>query len=179
MPLRPLRPVLFAWLFNRVPWFYNYSASGRFPRPSDVPGRTHQSLRPNTGCLFGVLIFVTLSAIVARNLTRGSWGQMDGHSQYGYRGRNYWCEPAWRKLSAFAISSPLLAVRGLVLCGLPGVLSGRGVWHQQIILVLFMIIIGGLGSIFGSFCWRGLLGVVARLLEKRAGGGLANRRRHT
>ena len=55
------------WLFNRVPWFYNYSASGQI----NAPERTFLGI-PVTGAntepwavyLF-CLVFVTISAFIA------------------------------------------------------------------------------------------------------------------
>ena len=65
------------WLFNRVPWFYNYSASGQI----NAPERTLFGIAitgPNTDAwakyLF-CLVFVTVLALIARNLTRGTIGR--------------------------------------------------------------------------------------------------------
>ena len=65
------------WLFNRVPWFYNYSASGQI----NAPERTVFGIPvtgPNTEAwatyLF-CLVFVVVSALIARNLTRGMAGR--------------------------------------------------------------------------------------------------------
>ena len=65
------------WLFNRVPWFYNYSASGQISAPErtflgePITGPATEAWAAYLVCL----VFVTLSAIVARNLTRGSLGR--------------------------------------------------------------------------------------------------------
>ena len=65
------------WLFNRVGWFYNYSASGQI----SAPERTLMGFRitgPETQAwatyLF-CLVFVIASAWICRNLTRGSVGR--------------------------------------------------------------------------------------------------------
>ena len=65
------------WLFNKVPWFYNYSASGQI----NAPERTFLGeivTGPNASAsakyLF-CLAFVVILAWVARNLTRGSVGR--------------------------------------------------------------------------------------------------------
>jgi len=65
------------WLFNKVPWFYNYSASGQI----NAPERTvlgHFVTGPNTSAaakyLFCLIILFAL-AWVARNLTRGAVGR--------------------------------------------------------------------------------------------------------
>ncbi len=65
------------WLFNKVPWFYNNSASGQISSPE----RTVFGIAvtgPNThawAAYLFCLVFVTICAIVARNLTRGMQGR--------------------------------------------------------------------------------------------------------
>ena len=61
------------WLFNKVPWFYNYSASGMITAPSRsmfgivVSGPNAPSWATYLFCLTIVVVF----AVIARNLTRG------------------------------------------------------------------------------------------------------------
>ncbi|MFQ6546710.1 branched-chain amino acid ABC transporter permease [Aestuariibius sp. 2305UL40-4] len=144
------------WLFNRVPWFYNYSASGQIT----VPDRSFAGIQV-TGAetepwvLYLVcLSFLTLSAIVARNLTRG----MLGRTWMAIRDMDIAAEiigvnPLRAKLSAFGVSSFFVGIAGaLFFAVLRGsVEPGDAFGIQTSFLVLFMIIIGGLGSIFGSF----------------------------
>ena len=65
------------WLFNRVPWFYNYSASGQISAPErtvfgiKVTGPQTEAWATYLFCL----VFVFVLAWVARNLTRGSVGR--------------------------------------------------------------------------------------------------------
>ena len=65
------------WLFNRVPWFYNYSASGQISAPERtlfgqaVTGPNTEAWASYMFCL----IFVIASAWIARNLTRGATGR--------------------------------------------------------------------------------------------------------
>ena len=111
------------WLFNRVPWFYNYSASGQISAPErtflgePITGPATEAWAAYLVCL----VFVTLSAIVARNLTRGSLGR----KWMAIRDMDIAAEiigvnPLGAKLSAFAISSFFVgSVGGIVLCGLP------------------------------------------------------------
>ena len=96
------------WLFNRVPWFYNYSASGQINSPErtlfGIP-ITGANTEPWAVYLF-CLVFVTLSAIIARNLTRGAMGR----KWMAIRDMDIAAEiigvnPLTAKLSAFAISS--------------------------------------------------------------------------
>ena len=65
------------WLFNKVPWFYNYSATGMINAPErQVFGQavTGAEASPVTSYLF-CLGFVFVLAWVARNLTRGANGR--------------------------------------------------------------------------------------------------------
>jgi branched-chain amino acid transport system permease protein len=65
------------WLFNKVGWFYNYSASGQIssaPRSVlgfEVTGPTASAAAKYLICLS----FVVVMAWLARNLTRGSYGR--------------------------------------------------------------------------------------------------------
>jgi branched-chain amino acid transport system permease protein len=65
------------WLFNKVPWFYNYSASGRSPRRcgrSSAIAVTGAAATPAAKYLF-CLGFVIVLRWIARNLTRGRIGR--------------------------------------------------------------------------------------------------------
>ena len=103
------------WLFNRVPWFYNYSASGQINSPErtffGIP-ITGANTEPWAVYLF-CPVFVTLSAVVARNLTRGAMGR----KWMAIRDMDIAAEiigvnPLTAKLSAFAISSFFVGVSG-------------------------------------------------------------------
>src|SRR3954464_8410968 len=67
------------WLFNKFPWFYNYSSSGVISAPPRaVFGRvfvTGAEADPRAKYLF-VLTVVLLLALVAKNLVRGRIGRM-------------------------------------------------------------------------------------------------------
>ncbi|MEO0683072.1 MAG: branched-chain amino acid ABC transporter permease, partial [Pseudomonadota bacterium] len=65
------------WLFNKVPWFYNYSATGQISAPPrSVLGInvTGPDVAPWASYLF-CLTFVFLLAWLMRNLTRGRIGR--------------------------------------------------------------------------------------------------------
>ena len=158
------------WLFNRVPWFYNYSASGQINSPErtlfGIP-ITGANTEPWAVYLF-CLVFVTLSAIIARNLTRGAMGR----KWMAIRDMDIAAEiigvnPLTAKLSAFAISSFFVGVSGALFFS---VYLGAGEVGEvfginKSFLVLFMIIIGGLGSIFGSFAGAAFLVLLPVLLK--------------
>ena len=158
------------WLFNRVPWFYNYSASGQINSPErtlfGIP-ITGANTEPWAVYLF-CLVFVTLSAIIARNLTRGAMGR----KWMAIRDMDIAAEiigvnPLTAKLSAFAISSFFGGVSGaLFFSGYLGAVEvGEVFGINKSFLVLFMIIIGGLGSIFGSFAGAAFLVLLPVLLK--------------
>ncbi|MBA3325579.1 MAG: branched-chain amino acid ABC transporter permease [Rhodobacteraceae bacterium] len=144
------------WLFNKVPWFMNYSATGQINAPvRRVFGQavTGAAATPAAKYLFCLAILVVL-AVVAKNLTRGRIGR----SWMAIRDMDIAAEiigvnPLVAKLSAFAVSSFFIGVAGAlyfaVYFGAVEVTDAFGI--RVSFLVLFMIIIGGLGSILGSF----------------------------
>jgi len=143
------------WLFNKVPWFVNYASSGTITAP------------PRT--VFGVMVtgplasasvryVVALSlavvfALIAKNLVRGRVGR----SWMAIRDRDIAAEiigirPLPTKLLAFAISSFYCGVAGAEFVFLYlGSAETLAFDITLSFLVLFMVIIGGLGSILGSF----------------------------
>jgi branched-chain amino acid transport system permease protein len=158
------------WLFNRVPWFYNNSASGQINSPErtllGVP-ITGANTEPWAVYLF-CLIFVAFSAVIARNLTRGAMGR----KWMAIRDMDIAAEiigvnPLTAKLSAFAVSSFFVGVSGALFFSvyLGAVEVGEVFGINKSFLVLFMIIIGGLGSIFGSFAGAAFLVLLPVLLK--------------
>ncbi|MGB7242390.1 MAG: branched-chain amino acid ABC transporter permease [Sulfitobacter sp.] len=150
------------WLFNRVPWFYNYSASGQISAPArqvfgvDISGPNTQAWATYLFCL----VFVILSAYVARNLTRGSVGrQWMAIRDMDIAAEIIGVNPLRAKLTAFAVSSFFVGVSGALFFSvyLGAVEVGEVFGISKSFLVLFMIIIGGLGSIFGSFAGAAFL----------------------
>ncbi len=144
------------WLFNRVPWFYNYSASGQISAPTrrvfgePVTGPATDAWATYLFCL----AFVFVLAWLARNLTRGTTGR----TWMAIRDMDIAAEiigvnPLRAKLSAFAVSSFFIGIAGALFFAvyLGAVEVGSAFGIEKSFLVLFMIIIGGLGSILGSF----------------------------
>ncbi len=139
------------WIFSRVPWLTNYASSGSVQVPAlKVFGLP--ILSPNEKYLF-CLAIVTVCALGAKNLTRGHLGR----SWMAMRDMDVAAEvigirPMHAKLTAFAVSSFFI--------GIAGAMWGfvhLGSWEpaafdvNRSLNLLFMIIIGGLGSIMGSF----------------------------
>jgi branched-chain amino acid transport system permease protein len=158
------------WLFNKVPWFYNYSASGQISAPERVMFGvpvTGATATASTKYLFCLTILFAL-AWLARNLTRGTLGR----KWMAIRDMDIAAEiigvnPLTTKLSAFALSSFYIGVAGALFFSvyLGAVEVGEAFGIQKSFLILFMIIIGGLGSIFGSFAGAAFLVLLPVLLK--------------
>ena len=88
------------WLFNKVPWFMNYSATGQINAPvRSVLGWevTGAAAAPAAKYLFCLVILFVL-AWAARNLTRGrDRPLLDGDPRHGHRRRDHRRQPAARQ----------------------------------------------------------------------------------
>ena len=142
------------WLFNKVGWFYNDNPSGTITAPPrTVFGIMVAGPRATAEVRYFIsLTFLVIFALLAKNLVRGRIGR----SWMAIRDMDVAAEiigirPLQTKLLAFAISS--------FYCGVAGAMSvflwlGSAETEAFDIFVsfqvLFMIIIGGLGSILGS-----------------------------
>jgi branched-chain amino acid transport system permease protein len=156
------------WMFNKVGWFVNYTPSGTIT----APDRTVLGVLvtgPNATAAARYLMalgFVTVFALVAKNLVRGRIGR----SWMAIRDRDIAAEiigvrPLRTKLLAFGISSFYCGVAGAELVFLfLGSAETLAFDINQSFLVLFMIIIGGLGSILGSFLGAAFIDVTPILL---------------
>jgi branched-chain amino acid transport system permease protein len=164
------------WLFNKVPWFYNYSASGMItvPERSVFGIAVTGSGAPSWATYLFCLIFVVVFAMIARNLTRGRLGR----SWMAIRDMDIAAEiigvpPLQAKLSAFAVSSFYIGLAGAlffaVYLGAAEPTEAFGI--DKSFLVLFMIIIGGLGSIFGSFVGAAFMTLLPVLFKNIMVGG--------
>ena len=154
------------WAFLRIPYFTNNSSSGSvsvaglsvFGLGIDTPARKYLL------CLTIVSVF----ALLAKNLVRGHIGRewmairdMDVAAEViGIR-------PVYAKLTAFAVSSFIV--------GIAGALWGfvyLGSWEPSAFSIdrsfqlLFMVIIGGLGSIAGAFFGAGFITLLPLFLNQ-------------
>jgi branched-chain amino acid transport system permease protein len=152
------------WLFNKVAWFVNYASSGTITAPPrTVLGVMVTGPEATAPARYvAALTFVVVFALVAKNLVRGRVGRC----WMAIRDRDIAAEiigirPLPTKLLAFAISS--------FYCGMAGaeyVFLYLGSAETQAFdigvsfLVLFMVIIGGLGSILGSLLGAGFIVLV-------------------
>jgi branched-chain amino acid transport system permease protein len=139
------------WAFSRISWFTNNSSSGSVAVSDfQVLGWVIDS--PVDKYLFA-LSFLVVFGLLAKNLVRSAIGRewmairdMDvAAAVIGIR-------PVYAKLTAFAVSSFIVGVAG----GLWGFVH-LGSWEPAAFSIdrsfqlLFMVIIGGMGSIMGSF----------------------------
>nr|WP_229582697.1 branched-chain amino acid ABC transporter permease [Paracoccus sp. S-4012] len=165
------------WLFNKVPWFYNYSASGQINMPErSLLGQviTGPGTTPAAKYLL-CLVFAVAVAWVARNLTRGTIGR----KWMAIRDMDIAAEiigvnPLNAKLTAFGVSSFFVGIAGALFFAvyLGAAEVGEAFGLNKSFLILFMIIIGGLGSIFGSFAGAAFMVLLPVLLKNVLVGGM-------
>jgi branched-chain amino acid transport system permease protein len=144
------------WAFVRVPWLFNYNASGAI----EVPLRTVFGI-PITGATatpetryFVCLVLVVVLTWFASNIVHGRLGR----SWMAVRDMDIAAELMGikllnAKLLAFAVSSFYCGVAGAMMIFLwYGTAEAADVFSIRLSFnILFMIIIGGLGSLIGSF----------------------------
>ncbi len=154
------------WMFSRVGWFTNFTPSGSVTAPQlKIFGYMFRSpAEKYLLCLF----LVTVVALAAKNLVRGRIGR----SWMAIRDMDIAAEiigirPLQAKLSAFAVSS--------FFCGVSGALWAfvyLESWEplafdiNRSFSLLFMIIIGGLGSILGCFLGAAFITIVPIFLNQ-------------
>ena len=156
------------WLFNKVPWFVNYASSGTITAPTRSNfGVVVTGPESTAGARYVVaLALVAGFALIAKNLVRGRVGR----SWMAIRDRDIAAEiigirPLRTKLLAFSVSSFYCGVAGAALVFLYyGSAETLAFDINLSFLVLFMVIIGGLGSILGSFLGAAFIVLVPILL---------------
>ena len=144
-----------SWMFNKVGWFYNHNPSGTITAPPrEVFGIMVTGPQAVAEVRYLVaLTLVVLFALAAKNLVRGRVGR----SWMAIRDMDIAAEiigirPFQTKLLAFAISSFYCGVAGAMTVFLwLGSAETEAFDIFVSFQVLFMVIIGGLGSILGSF----------------------------
>lgn len=157
------------WLFIKLPWFTNYSPAGIAPAPPQtlfgfsVTG----AASPVVNRYLFVLLITILAALAVKNITRCRYGR----SWMAIRDMDIAAEiigisPTWAKLSAFAFSSFLIGIAGALWAFVK--INSVQTDAYTILLsfqVLFMVIIGGLGSILGSFLGAAFIVLLPILLS--------------
>ena len=153
------------WFTNRVKWVTNDSPSGSvsvgalsfFGVPVETPAQKYLL------CLGIVCVF----ALLAKNLVRGAIGrQWMAIRDMDVAAAVIGIRPVYAKLSAFAVSSFIVGVAG-ALWGFVHL----GSWEPAAFSIdrsfqlLFMVIIGGLGSISGAFFGAAFMVLLPLLLN--------------
>jgi branched-chain amino acid transport system permease protein len=152
------------WCFVRIPWLYNYNPSGAIEVPSRTLFGIHvtgASATPATRYYIALAIVIAVTWIIS-NLVHGRVGRsfmavrdMDIAAQLiGIRLLR-------TKLLAFAVSSFITGVAGAMMVFLwLGAAEPDAFNINQSFILLFMVIIGGLGSLIGSFFGAALIYVL-------------------
>ena len=159
------------WIFDHVGWFTNYDPAGVASAPTQTffgaltsEGRALEFLAPIDVVVSGpnatpevkyvlTLAVVVVLALLAKNMVRG----MTGRAWMAIRDFDIAAEiigirPLRTKLLAFAVSSFYCGVAGaLYVFTYVGNADTEAFDLIRSFTILFMIIIGGLGSIMGSF----------------------------
>ncbi len=153
------------WCLTKIGWFSNYNASGVITAQKiQMFGYTFDSAFSKY--LF-VLTVVSVLALLAKNMVRTNIGRswmairdMDMAAEViGFR-------PMRTKLMAFAISSFYCGVAGALFAyAYLGTVEPEGFNLDLSFRILFMVIVGGVGSILGSFFGAAFIVLIPILLN--------------
>ncbi len=145
------------WVVDKFGWFKNYDTSGIITaQPIVIFG--HHFASPAEKYLV-VLSFVVVLTLAAKNMARGSIGR----GWMAVRDMDVAAEVMglsllWTKLQAFAISSFYCGVGGaLFIYAYLQTAEPAAFSIELSFRILFMVIIGGLGTIMGSFLGAGFI----------------------
>ena len=164
------------WCFIRIPWLYNYNTSGAIEVPQrELLGAVITGPRATSETRYYVVLgFVVVMTWFASNLVHGRIGRM----WMAVRDMDIAAELIGirllpTKLLAFAVSSFYCGVAGALLVFLwYGGAEATAFNINQSFTILFMVIVGGLGNLLGSFLGAALiyiLPIVLRLLPASLG----------
>ena len=139
------------WAFLRIKWITNYTPSGSVNAPPlQIFG---YDLSSPTANYLVALVFTCVLGLAVKNIVRGHVGrQWMAIRDMDIAAEIIGVRPMYAKLTAFAVSSFLIGVAGAMWAFLY-----LGSWEPAAFSIdrsfqlLFMVIIGGLGSIMGSF----------------------------
>ena len=159
----------FDWLFIRIPWFTNYASSGSVSAPLlRMFGLRFDT--PEARYLF-CLSLLAIIALAAKNLVRGRIGRMwMATRDMDIAAEIIGIRPLRAKLSAFAVSSFVIGVSGALWA-----FVHLGSWEPLAFSIdrsfelLFMVVIGGLGSILGCFLGAAFITILPIFLNQLPG----------
>jgi branched-chain amino acid transport system permease protein len=157
------------WCFIRIPWLYNNNVSGAIEVPQrEVFGMIVTGPRATAETRYYiVLTIVVLMTWTASNIVHGRIGRM----WMAVRDMDIAAELMGirllpTKLLAFAVSSFYCGVAGALMVFFWYGGSEASVFNiNQSFTILFMIIIGGLGSLLGSFLGAALIYILPIILR--------------
>ncbi|MEJ8473126.1 branched-chain amino acid ABC transporter permease [Roseibium algae] len=157
------------WCFIRIPWLYNYNASGAIEIPKrEMFGVVISGAEATPLARYFVVLAITaFIALLVANIMRGRIGRswmmirdMDIAAELmGVR-------PLQTKLMAFAVSSYICGVAGAMMVFFW--LNAAEASSYSITLsfqILFMVILGGLGSVAGSFMGAAFIWILPVFLK--------------
>lgn len=157
------------WCFIRIPWLYNDNASGAIEIPKrEVAGIIVSGAEATPLARYFVVLAITVFlTLIMSHVIRGRIGRswmmirdMDIAAELmGIR-------PLFAKLSAFAVSSYICGVAGAMMVFFW--LNAAEPSSYSITLsfqILFMVILGGLGSLIGSFMGAAFIWILPVLLK--------------
>ena len=156
------------WLFEKWAWLYNYNASGAIQVPNlDIFGvPVAGPLASSMTQYYFILVVVTLLTVVVINLTRGNQGRIwKATRDMDIAAELIGINLMRSKLTAFAVSSYIVGVAGALF-----VFLWRGAAEPNLFdidlsfRILFIAIIGGLGSVLGNYLGAILLVALPVLL---------------
>ena len=143
------------WLFEKWSWLYNYNASGAIQVPNlEMFGMFVSGPQAASVTEYYIVLFVvTLLTVLCINLTRGNLGRTwKATRDMDIAAELIGINLMKSKLTAFAVSSYIVGVAGALY-----VFMWKGAAEPNVFdiplsfQVLFIAIIGGLGSIMGNY----------------------------
>ncbi len=156
----------FEWLFLKFPWFYNYSSSATISLPNGL-ALYGLSLENPHGRYFLTLAAALALTCVAGNLVRGQTGRAwqairDMDTAAAVIGVN----TDRAKLQAFAASSFFLGVAGALWAfAYLGSASVQSFGLTRSYQILFIIIIGGMGTLRGAYLGAAFISLLPLALD--------------
>jgi branched-chain amino acid transport system permease protein len=157
------------WCFTHIAWLYNYNISGAIEVPQrELFGIIVTGPRATAGTRYLIVLTIVIAmTLVASNVVRGRIGRM----WMAVRDMDIAAELMGirmlpTKLLAFAVSSFYCGVAGAMIVFLwYGSAEATVFSINQSFTILFMIIIGGLGSLLGSFLGAALIYILPIVLR--------------
>ena len=167
------------WLFQKWAWLYNHNTSGAIEVPTiEMFGVlvTGPNADPMMQYYF-LLVFVTVFALGMMNVSRARYGRMwKAVRDFDIAAELIGINLMHAKLTAFAVSSYIIGVAGALMVFLWKGAAEANLFDIGLSFeILFIAIIGGLGSVLGNFLGAALmvaLPVIINLVPEALGLGI-------